>query len=275
MRAGILSRPGAVLLVTFMATGLLLRALDSSTKAPVADLLLKTVYAPFMAARGWAEEQATLRSDNARLRQLLAEMSWKAQMGDEYEREAMRLRGLWDLPLSQTPSLHIGRVVGWDRRGGHEEVIVDRGVEGGIKQYAPAITEQGVAGRVGAVMNHFARVQLMTDPGCRVATRCVRSGILGVVRERDGRLIMDRVAVESDIVVGDTLVTAGIGGIFPAGLLVGYVTDVRKPPTSLLAEVDVQSAAELQRLDYLFFLDLGAELPPGAPYEVERETTSP
>jgi len=266
------SRPGTFLLATLVATGLLLRVLDSSTKAPLADLMLGSVYSPFFAVRGWAQEQATLRTDNARLRHLLGEMSYKAQIGDEYAREAMRLRGLWDLPLGQTPNLHIGRVVGWDRRGGHEEVIVDRGLSGGIRQYAPAITEHGVAGRVRVVTHNFARVQLLSDPGCRVAARCVRSGVLGVVRTKSGALIMDRVAVESDIVEGDTLVTAGIGGIFPAGLLVGTVTGVRRPTLSLLAEVDVQPAAQLQRLDYLFFLESQAQLPPGAPYEMETES---
>jgi rod shape-determining protein MreC len=80
------------------------------------------------------------------------------------------------------------------------------------------------------------------------------------------------VAVESDIVAGDTLVTAGIGGIFPAGLLVGCVTDVRRPSASLLADVDVKSAVAFHKLDYLFFLESQAELPPGAPYEMEAET---
>lgn len=265
------TKPGAVLLATLVVTGLLLRALDGSTKAPAANLILNTVYAPFFAVRSWVLEQATLRAENVRLRHLLAEMSWKAQKGEEHEREALRLRTLWDLPLGHEPTIHIGRVVGWDRRGGHEEVIVDRGSSGGITQYAPVITEDGVAGRVRLVTSDFARVQLMIDPGCRVAVRDVRSGVLGVVRMRGPGLVMDRVAVESDVMLGDTLVTAGIGGIFPAGLLVGKVAEVRKPGASLLAEVDVQAAANLSRLDYLFFLESQAELPLDAPYDAEGE----
>jgi rod shape-determining protein MreC len=266
------SRPGAVLMATLVAAGLLLRVLDTSTKSPVANLMLNTVYSPFFAVRGWAQEQSTLRSENARLRHLLAEMSFKAQEGDEYAREALRLRSLWDLPFGRDPHIHIGRVVGWDRRGGHEEVIVDRGLSGGIRQYAPAITEDGVAGRVRVVTYNYARVQLLSDPGCRVAVRSTRSGVLGVVRMSGSSLIMDRVSVESDIAPGDTLVTAGIGGIFPAGLLLGFVGDVSKPAASLLADVSVQAAVRLDRLDYLFFLESQADLPPGAPYDLETET---
>jgi rod shape-determining protein MreC len=265
------SRPGAVLLATLVVTGLLFRALGESTKSPVANIILNTAYAPFFAVRSWALEQATLRSDNVRLRQLLAEMSWKAQQGEEHAREALRLRSLWDLPLGHEPSIHIGRVIGWDRRGGHEEVIVDQGASGGIAQYAPAITEEGVAGRVRMVTSDFARVQLMIDPGCRVAVRDVRSGVLGVVRMRGEGLVMDRVAVESDVVLGDTLVTAGIGGIFPAGLLVGTVIDVKKPGASLLSDVQVLSAAHFNRLDYLFFLESQTQLPLDAPHEMEGE----
>lgn len=266
-----ISRPGGVLLVVLVAAGLLLRVLDASTKAPVANLFLSSVYSPFVAVRSWATEQATLRAENARLRHLLAEMSWKAQRGDEYAREALRLRSLWDLPLGHDPGIHVGRVVGWDRRGGHEEVIVDRGATGGIRQYAPAITEEGVAGRVRMVTSDFARVQLLIDPGCRVAVRNTRSGVLGVVRMKGGGLFMDRVSVESDVVAGDTLVTAGIGGIFPPGLLVGWVLDVRRPGASLLSEVDVQAAVHFNRLDYLFFLESSTSLPTGAPYDMEGE----
>jgi rod shape-determining protein MreC len=276
VRSGPSLRPGAALLAAFILVGLLIRVMDNRATLPLSNLILNTAYAPFFAVRNWALEQVALRTENARLRHLLAETAWLAQQGEQYAREALHLRALLEQPLATDRQVHVAQVMGWDRRGGHEEVIVDRGTADGLSLYAPAITEQGVAGRVREAMSDFARVQLITDPACRVAVRSVRTGVLGVARiGDDGHLIMDHVGVESDVKTGDTLVTAGIGGIFPAGLHVGTVTRTQRVEVSLLLTVDVKPAVQLDRLDYLFFLESDAPLPPGAPYDVEGQDRRP
>jgi rod shape-determining protein MreC len=250
--------------------GLLIRVVDSRATLPLSNLFLNTAYEPFFAVRNWALEQVSLREENVRLRHLLAETAWQAQQGEQYAREAQRLRALLERPVATDRQVLVAQVMGWDRRGGHEEVIVDRGTLDGLSLYAPAVTEQGVAGRVREAMEDFARVQLITDPACRVAVRSARAGVLGVARIGDeGHLIMDHVGVESDVKTGDTLVTAGIGGIFPAGLHVGTVTRTERIGVSLLLSVDVKPSVQLDRLDYLFFLESDAPLPEGAPYDVE------
>jgi rod shape-determining protein MreC len=276
VRSGLSLRPGAALLAAFILAGLLIRVVDTRATLPLSNLFLKTAYAPFFAVRNWALEQVSLRGENARLRHLLAETAWLAQQGEQHAREAGRLRALLELPVGTDRQVYVAQVVGWDRRGGHEEVIVDRGQASGLSQYTPAITEQGVAGRVRLVTADFARVQLITDPACRVAVRSARAGVLGVARMGgNGQLIMDHVGVESDVKTGDTLVTAGIGGIFPAGLHVGTVTRTQRMEKTLLLNVEVKSSAQLDRLDYLFFLESDAPLPDGAPYDVEGQDGTP
>jgi len=263
-------------LAAFIMVGLVIRVVDTRVTLPLSNLFLNTAYAPFFAVHNWALEQASLRTENARLRHLIAETAYLAQQGEQYAREAQRLRALLEQPVVADRQVQVAQVMGWDRRGGHEEVIVDRGTADGLSLYAPAITEHGVAGRVREAMTDFARVQLLTDPACRVAVRSARAGVLGVARIGDkGHLIMDHVSVESDIETGDTLVTAGIGGIFPAGLHVGIVTRTERSGGSLLLAVDVKPTVQLDRLDYLFFLESDAPLPEGAPYDVEGQDRTP
>ena len=272
MRAGPSLRPGVVLLGALIVLGLVVRVIDAPAKQPAADILLKTASAPFFAIRNWALEQVALRRENARLRHLLAEATVQARWGQQAVREVQRLRVLLDQPLEPEVQVHIAQIVGWDRSGGYNEVIIDRGASGGLSRYAPAITESGVAGRVRVVLDRFARVQLLTDPASRVAVRDTRSGVLGVVRPRGRRdLIMDHVAIEADVLTGDTLVTAGVGGTYPAGLLVGTVRHAERISDSLLLKVRVQPAADLESLEYLFILESEAPLPPGAPYDVEGD----
>jgi rod shape-determining protein MreC len=255
-----------------MVFGVVIRVVDVRAKQPLANFILQSAYAPFFAVRSWAFELAALRAENARLRQALAEARVRAQRGVQYAREAEKLRALRDRPPGPNADrpIQIARIVGWQNRSGREEVIVDRGRQHQITLFSPAITERGVVGKVREVMRKFARVQLLTDPACRVAVRDVRSEVLGVVRTDEDRLMyMDHVAVEADVKAGDTLVTAGHGGIFPAGLLVGTVTRVERVETSLLLRVEVELAAEFDKLDFLIFLEPEVEPPPGAPYEVE------
>jgi rod shape-determining protein MreC len=250
--------------------GLTVRALDSSAKQPLANLLLRTAYAPFFAVRNLSLEFAALRGENTQLRQELAMAIWRAERNQQQAREAARLRALLDQPAASPWQIHVTRVVGWERRGDRNEVIVDRGEESGIRLYAPALSQTGVAGRVSAVMADFARVQLLLDPTCRVAVRDARSGVLGVVRIGPDRVLhMDHVGVEADIMIGDSLVTAGIGGVFPEGLQVGQVIRVERVPKSLLLRVDVEPATGFDRIDYLFVLESETPAPPGAPYDLE------
>lgn len=243
-----------------------------TTKQPVANFLLKTAYAPFFAIRHWVNDFASLQDENARLQQALAEASWRWQEREEYAREVSRLRALLERSPDPERRLSVGRIVGWDQRGGRNTVIVDIGANDDLRVYTPAITEDGVAGKVIEVMDQFSRVQLLTDPACRIAVRDTRSQVLGVVRTgRDNGLQMAHVAVESDVRAGDSLITSGVGGIFPAGLQVGVVSNTHRATDSLLLGVHVIPAVSLDKLDYLYFLQTEAPLPPGAPFELEGE----
>jgi len=269
---GWLRRPGALLFVLAVSFGLFLRVIPSTAKQPAADFLLQTAYAPFFAIRNWSHELFALRVENAQLRQGLAEATWRWQQHEQYAREAVRLRALLDLASAADYRVHVAQIIGWDRRGGREEVLVDLGRTGSVVMYAPAITKEGVAGKVIELMDHFARVQLLTDPACRIAVRDMRSGVLGVAKTSDDRrLHMERVAVEADVEVGDSIITAGIGGIFPEGLLVGTVGAVASGMEPLLLSVLIDPAVQFDRLDYLFFLERTAPLPPGAPYELPED----
>jgi rod shape-determining protein MreC len=257
-----------VLVVSF---GLTLRIVPAVAKQPLANFVLRTAYSPFFAIRNWAQELFSLRVENAQLRQALAEATWRWQQHEQFAREAERLRVLMDLPPFRDYRAHVGEIVGWDRRGGREEVIVDVGRAGSVVMYTPVVTEDGVAGKVTELLEHFARVQLLIDPACRVAVRDARSGILGVARTgSDGRMYMEHVAVEADVQVGDSIVTTGIGGMFPEGLAVGSVAAVSSGNQPLLLEVEIEPAAHFDRLDYLFFLERTFTLPPGAPYDAQE-----
>ena len=127
-------------------------------------MLLKTAYAPFFFVQIRAHEVVVASEDNARLRQQLADAMWRATRNEQAARETETLRALLEQPPPTDRQVHVARVVGWERRGGRAEVIVNRGLSGGLSRFSPAVSEAGVVGRVSEIMEDFARVRLLTDP---------------------------------------------------------------------------------------------------------------
>ena len=70
-------------------------------------------------------------------------------------------------------------------------------------------------------------VELLTSPNCRAAARDANTRVLGIVRWTGGkRLLLDNVSISDTVAVGDTVITSGLGGVFPEGLPVGIIVSV-------------------------------------------------
>ena len=119
----------------------------------------------------------------------------------------------------------------------------------------PVVTNEGLAGRIDAVIADAARVQLITDPASSVNvhlrnadTDAVLTG--SVTGDVGLQLISQDVNVES----GDIILTSGLGGGFPPDLIVGQVVNVRKLPAELFQEATVQPAVDFSRLQIVLVI---------------------
>lgn len=109
-----------------------------------------------------------------------------------------------------------------------------------LKTWMPVITERGLAGRVRQVLGRdLALVQLLTEEDSRISVEVARTGVTGLLRY-DGRgFFVDHVPQGDPVMVGDELITSGLGGTVPRGLRVGTVTRVRSSASELFQDVEV------------------------------------
>ena len=121
------------------------------------------------------------------------------------------------------------------------------------------MTAEGLIGRTVEVSEHTADVLLVSDPACKVAVRIPRTSTFGVLAGRGpswrGETLcrVDFVNKNAALKPGDEVVTSGLGGTFPKGLLVGYVGDqVFADRSGLYQQADVISRARLGQLQYAF-----------------------
>lgn len=195
-----------------------------------------------------------LEEENNRLARMCAELAV------ENARLAGRSQTTSSLSSSQY-SLVRSPIINRDVTTMRRWLVVSRGRRHGIFPGAPVLTLAGVVGKVVAAGEHQALVQTILDPESRISVRDVRSGIIGLCRAyRNELLFLDFIAKGADVQVSDTVITAGTGQVFPAGLAVGIVQKASDHPAELFRTVVVKPFADLSRLQEVFIFRL--DLPP-------------
>ena len=196
-------------------------------------------------------QMALLRGENERLR-------------GELEAARRRLTALNVAGAQRRFDRVAAGVVGGDASPWRQSVVVDAGRRQGVAPGMPAVSAGAAVGRVVAAGPFSARVRLLTDPASRVAARSSRSGSRGtLVGGGAGRLRLRNAPHYADIRVGDTLVTAGVDGVFPANFPVGVCERVSKGSGEFMLQVDVRPAVVGRDLEFLQVLKWRApEAPP-------------
>jgi rod shape-determining protein MreC len=120
----------------------------------------------------------------------------------------------------------------------------------------PVVTAEGVVGRLLSVRETTAVVQLLLDQNARVSATIERDPtIVGIVEGDSGeKLRMKKVPLRSDIQIGDTVISSGMGGIFPEGLRIGSVGLIEEEKTGLFKEIVVDPMVRFGRLYEVFVL---------------------
>ncbi|MCC7449649.1 MAG: rod shape-determining protein MreC [Anaerolineae bacterium] len=146
-------------------------------------------------------------------------------------------------------------VIARDTTGLLRSITIDRGSRDGIIVGMPVVTELGLIGRVYKVAAANAQVQLVTDMNSYVNARMQTSrGEGSIVGTASGDLRMTFIPLNDEVKDGDSVVTSGIGGKFPRGILIGQVKHTRLDDTKLFQEAQVQSLVDFSRLEIVLVI---------------------
>lgn len=194
---------------------------------------------------------ASLRSRNAELESEISLLqSQVIQLRQQLE-EADVLYALLNFARDNPENQYVASaVIGRDPSPFMHYVIIDHGSDSGIRHGMPVVTDQGLVGRVDAVTAKAARVQLITDPGSVIN---VKMESLGVDAQLSGSLTgeinLQMVPQELDFKTGEIILSSGLGGTYPANLLVGQVISVINRETDLFQSGVVQPVVDFGNLN--------------------------
>lgn len=198
----------------------------------------------------------SIRDDNKRLRLVIADYQ---QQLDQYRESYARNRYLEnELNFKKEenfPSL-TARVIGKDPSFWFQTLIVDQGKSGGVVEGMVARTSLGVVGQVIQVSDNYAKILLTNAPSSAIDAMIQKNRVRGILKgAADKGYVLYYILKNADVVVGDRVVTAGIGGIFPSGLPLGTVSAVRSQRRGMFQEIEVTPIVDFGQLE-MVFIDL-------------------
>jgi rod shape-determining protein MreC len=128
-------------------------------------------------------------------------------------------------------------------------IYINRGARDGLTEGMPVLTELGLVGRITQVSANASQVLLITDPVSAVNAHLLNSRAEGSVQGESGGLSMTFIDLNAVVQEGDTVITSGLGGNFPEGIIIGQVTSIRQEVFELFQEAVVRSLNDFERLE--------------------------
>ncbi|MGI6129953.1 MAG: rod shape-determining protein MreC [bacterium] len=198
------------------------------------------------------KEIRRLGIENERLRTELDKAKARENLMKNIWNENVRLRQLLQLPPETDEfDLLAARVVARDPSNWYETMIIDQGTQAGVEVGSVIITNQGVVGRVNKVSAKSAEVLLISDQRSAVGAMGQSSRDVGVLGGGDveGTCRLIYLPRTATIRTGETVITSGLGGVYPKGLVLGHVVEVSKEDYGLGKFARVKPAVNLDHLE--------------------------
>lgn len=187
------------------------------------------------------EEVAKLEEENLQYREAL--------VASGHLQRIAAMRSDFEVPMLPA------QVVGLDISLWFRSVVVDRGQSHGVNAGNPIITNGGVAGLVTAASDHAAKAMLLLDRQSAVDGVVQRSRTRGVVRGNgSGNLEFEFVAQGGDINTGDIIITSGLDAVYPKGLRIGVVEEIRERGGDFIQVAVLTPAVDFERLEQVFVM---------------------
>lgn len=186
------------------------------------------------------ESLSDLRDQNKRLTAQVAKLAESAKSAD-------RLEKLLDIKSTYSLKSTGAKIIGTSGDAWTSSVTIDKGSKDGMKVNMPVMSSAGVIGQIVSVSGTTSTVRLLNDENSGISAMVQDTRVQGMlIGQADGTLRLEYVTTDSDVKVGDIIVTSGIGGVFPKGLPLGTVSSVDKSSNSVYYTIVVRSQSTME-----------------------------
>lgn len=185
------------------------------------------------------------------LKKKVASLSGELTELKEASIENERLRGLLSFKKASRYKLIPAQVIARDSTNWHRTIIINKGARQGIKKDMPVIGPEGLVGKIIQVDNDLSRVMLMVDPNLKVSSLLQDSRETGIVEGsgRPGLCKMKYLLPQTHAQPGDIVISSGLGGIYPKGIIIGRIKKIEKDSSGLYSYAWIEPAVNFSKLE--------------------------
>ncbi len=268
--------PAEVRLAVLVVLALVLIVVDSQMRIlePLRTSVAQGLY-PFQRAVLWPRDAVQrvdewinaanrIRTENEALQRQRIELSQVATHAAQLAAENAQLRRLLGVTDTVGQPATVVEVLYEPPNAFHQRLVFNKGSEAGIAPGMPIIDEGGVVGQIVRVTPMTAEAAMVTDERVSIPVQVLRNGLrlIAFGSNTPGVIEVRYLAANADLKAGDTIVTSGVGGLFPAGLPVARITAVERDTASGFARALAEPLAHPERYRHFLVLQVdvaGAE----------------
>jgi rod shape-determining protein MreC len=207
-----------------------------------------TLWKSYVDLRGARQEAEKLREENSRL-------SVRMQMLQEVEKENERLQKLLNFVGQVNLKFVSGHVHSGDPSFFYRSVRLDRGESDGVLPGMAVVAAEGAVGVVMRTVKSYSDVLLLNDPNSNLDVIVARNRRRGMLEGSPTQGMLFKYADRgSRVIVGDEIVTSGLTGPFPRGIMVGKVTRIRVEPDGVSQVIEVEPAVNFAEVSEALIL---------------------
>lgn len=209
---------------------------------------VKNVFSTYFLIIGKEEENRNLIAEINKLKEEINK-SVEAKLENE------RLRDLLNLKAERHDYITSAEVFARDPTNWFQILWIDKGANDGIDKDMVAVTSLGPVGRIHKVFGDRANIILLTDVNSSIAVNLQSSRVEGILEGKgDDRCYLKYISKDVDVKAGEKIVTSGLEGIYPRGLLVGHVEYVEKDDEEVFQMIEVVLSQELNAIEEVAIL---------------------
>jgi rod shape-determining protein MreC len=196
-----------------------------------------------------------LEQNNRDLKKNINELKAELILYQEGYLEAQRLKKLLSLRDNYDYHFISARVIGREPAGLSRSIMINKGSAHGLKMGMPVIAPPGLVGRLTDVSWHVSKVLLFIDESSNIDVILQRTRTQGIVRGAGSRgCELKYISKTIDVKEDEIVVSSGIGGVFPKGVLVGTITGVDRQATGLFLKINITPFVDFSKLEEVLVL---------------------
>jgi rod shape-determining protein MreC len=195
--------------------------------------------------------------ENKLLKEKIKKLEYVLPRLDLLSSENEKLKSILEYKTSSIDKVVPAQVVGRSIADWYRAIIIDKGLNDGVRLGCPVILGEKpvpyLVGQIIEVNSSFSKVLLITDSNSSISGYMIFSGLDGIVQGANkNSLIVKYVSKDSNVKIGDTVVSSGLGGVFPYGFYIGVIEKVKKNSNKQFQDITIKTALDLERLHDVF-----------------------